>query len=38
MRVLITGVKGQLGKSILDSRENSVEILGLDKMNLIARI
>ncbi len=31
MRVLITGVKGQLGKSILDSRENSVEILGLDK-------
>lgn len=31
MRVLISGVKGQLGRSVLDSSNKSVEILGLDK-------
>ncbi len=31
MRVLISGIKGQLGRSVFDSRNKSFEILGLDK-------
>ena len=36
MKVLISGVKGQLGKSVFDlinsSNNNSIEVLGLDKI------
>ena len=33
MRVLISGIKGQLGRSVFNSRNKSFEILGLDKNN-----
>ena len=37
MRVLISGIKGQLGRSVFNSGNKSFEILGLDKNNFDLR-